>query len=78
MGRLSCSQEGTGPFLKGDAMELFGMTVNPAVFWAVVAVIVIALILVIAIPIYKGYKDEMKKSAKKSGSKSKSSSTKKR
>lgn len=59
-------------------MKLFGMIVDPVVFWVVVAVIAVALILVIAIPIYKGYKKEMTKAAKKGSSTKKSSSSAKK
>lgn len=58
-------------------MTVFGITLDPVVFWIIVAVLIVAIIAIIAIPIYKGYKKEMEKTAKKSGVK-KGSSTKKK
>lgn len=58
-------------------MELFGFAVPAPVFWVAVVVIAIALLAVICIPIYQGYKKEMTKAAKKKGG-SKGSSSKRR
>ena len=55
-------------------IDLFGLQIPTVAF--VIAIIVI-LALVIAIPIYKGYKKEMESPAKKSGSKKSGSSKKK-
>ena len=59
-------------------MTVFGITLEPAVFWVIVAVLVVAIIAIIAIPIYKGYKKEMEKTAKKSGAAKKGTSTKRK
>ena len=55
-------------------IDLFGLQIPTVAF--VIAIIVI-LALVIGIPIYQGYKKEMAKTSKKSGSKKSGSSKKK-
>ena len=39
--------------------ELFGFQIPEPLFWVIVAVVIIAVIAAIAIPIYKGYKAEL-------------------
>ena len=56
---------------KGSDRKGYPMFENlpPAVFWTIVVVLIVAVVLIIAIPMYKGYKKEMEKPVKKSGSK---------
>lgn len=56
---------------KGSDRKGYPMLENlpPAVFWTIVVVLIVAVVLIIAIPMYKGYKKEMEKPVKKSGSK---------
>ena len=44
--------------------ELFGFQIPEPLFWVIVAVVIIAVIAAIAIPIYKGYKAELERQAK--------------
>lgn len=55
-------------------IDLFGLQIPTVAF---VIVVVVALVLIIGIPIYQGYKKEMAKTSKKSGSKKGTSSKKK-
>lgn len=59
-------------------MTIFNMTIPAPLFWAIVVVLVVAVVLVIALPVYKGYKKEMEKPAKKGSGAKKSSGAKKR
>ena len=43
--------------------ELFGLQIPEPLFWVIVAVVIIAVIAAIAIPIYKGYKAELERQA---------------
>ncbi len=45
-------------------MDFFGMTLEAWQFWLIIAVLIVVVLLVIAIPIYKGYKVEMERQAK--------------
>lgn len=56
-------------------ISLFGLQIPTVPF---VIVVIVILLLVIGIPMYQGYKKEMEKPAKKSGSKGKGSSSSKR
>ena len=58
----------TGP-REATERGIHAQNLPPAVFWTIVVVLIVAVVLIIAIPMYKGYKKEMEKPVKKSGSK---------
>lgn len=57
-------------------MSLFGIELSGSMAAVFIAVVVLVIAAIIAIPIYKGYKDEMKKASKKKGSRPSSSAKK--